>query len=74
MDMYLEKMFNFFGSNQEGSWVVYIAVTAGHFMRVWASFQAFATEMCQKRLLFSCSFRQERMKIYQEGKTSNFPA
>ena len=26
MDMYLEKMFNFFGSNQEDSWVVYIAV------------------------------------------------
>ena len=43
MDMYLEKMFNF-GSNQEGSWVVYIAVTAGHFMRVRASFQVFAIE------------------------------
>ena len=26
------------------------------------------------KMIFSCSFRQERMKIDQEGKTSNFPA
>ena len=28
----------------------------------------------QGKMIFSCSFRQERMKINQEGKTSNFPA